>query len=103
MYEAVASCKDIARAPVTYWEPSGVTLAGFCYAVRHGMKVQLVTPYRVSHLQRYGVTVRGNVTSVYQPLRHVYFEEVGRGLEDVSGIMYEVGAWVQLALEKILF
>jgi hypothetical protein len=29
------------------------------------MKVQLVTPYRVSHLQRYGVTVRGNVTSVY--------------------------------------
>jgi hypothetical protein len=37
------------------------------------MKVQLVTPYRVSHLQRYGVTVRGNVTSVYQPL-------VARGL-----------------------
>ena len=99
MYEAVASCKDIARAPVTNWEPRGVTLAGYGYAVRHGM----TTPYRVSHLQRYGVTVRGNVTSVYQPLRHVYFEEVGRGLEDVSGIMYEVGAWVQLALEKILF
>ena len=32
------------------------------------MKVQLVTPYRVSHLQRYGVTVRRNVTSVYPPL-----------------------------------
>jgi hypothetical protein len=32
------------------------------------MKVQTVTPYRVSHLQRYGVTVRGNVTSVYPPL-----------------------------------
>ena len=32
------------------------------------MKVQLVTPYRLSHLQRYGVTVRGNVTSVYPPL-----------------------------------
>jgi hypothetical protein len=31
------------------------------------MKVQIVTPYRVSHLQRYGVTVRGNVTSVYPP------------------------------------
>jgi hypothetical protein len=30
------------------------------------VKVQFVTPYRVSHLQRYGVTVRGNVTSVYQ-------------------------------------
>ena len=33
------------------------------------MKVQLVTPYRVSLLQRYGVTVRDNVTSVYPPLR----------------------------------
>jgi len=32
------------------------------------MKVRLVTPYRVSHLQRYGVTIRGNVTSVYPPL-----------------------------------
>jgi len=39
-----------------------------CYAVGHGMKVQLVTPYRVSHLQRYGVTVHSNVTSVYPPL-----------------------------------
>jgi hypothetical protein len=28
------------------------------------MNVQIVTPYRVSHLQRYGVTVSGNVTSV---------------------------------------
>jgi len=35
------------------------------------MKVQLVTPYRVSHLQRYGVTVRGNVTSVYPPLERI--------------------------------
>jgi len=68
MCEAAASCKDIARAPVTKWEPHGVTLAGYCYAVGHGMKVQLVTPYRVSRLQRYGVTVRGNVTSVYPPL-----------------------------------
>jgi hypothetical protein len=56
-------------APVTNWEPPGVTLAGYYYAIRHGMKVQTVTPYRVSHLQRYGVTVRGNVTSVYPPLR----------------------------------
>jgi hypothetical protein len=68
MYEATASCKDIARPPVTNWEPPGVTLAGYCYAMRHGMKVQLVTPYCVSHLQRYGVTVRANVTSVYPPL-----------------------------------
>jgi hypothetical protein len=49
-------------APVTNWEPHGVTLAGYCYGMRHEMKVQIVTPYRVSHLQRYGVTVRGNVT-----------------------------------------
>ena len=54
-------------APVTNWERQCVTLAGYWYAVRHGMKVQLVTPYRVSLLQRYGVTVRGNVTSVYPP------------------------------------
>ena len=32
------------------------------------MKIQLVTPYRASHLQRYGVTLRGNVTSVDPPL-----------------------------------
>jgi hypothetical protein len=49
-------------------EPHGVTLAGYCYAMRHGMKDQIVAPYIVSHLQRYGVTVRGNVTSVYPPL-----------------------------------
>jgi hypothetical protein len=35
------------------------------------MKVQIVTPYRVSHLQRYDVTVRGNVTSVYPPVHAV--------------------------------
>ena len=62
MYEAAVSCKDITWAPVTHWEPQRVKLAGYCYAVRHGMQVQLVTPYRVSHLQRYPVTVRGNVT-----------------------------------------
>jgi len=67
MYEAAASCKDIAWAAVTNWEPRGVTLTGYYYAVRHRMKVQLVTPYHVSHLQRLGVTVRGNVTSVHPP------------------------------------
>ena len=61
-YEAAVTCKDIARAPVTNWEPRGVTLAGYTYAVRHGVKFQLVTPYRVIHLQRDGLTVRGNVT-----------------------------------------
>jgi hypothetical protein len=68
MYEAAASCKDdIAPAPVTNWEPLGITLAGYWYAMRHGMKVQIVTPYRVSHLQRCGVTERVNVASVYPP------------------------------------
>jgi hypothetical protein len=67
MYEAAVSCKDIARAPVTNWEPQCVTLAGCCYAVRHGMKVQLITLYHVTHLQRFGVTVHSNVTSVYPP------------------------------------
>jgi hypothetical protein len=52
-------------APVTNWEHDGVTLAGYCYAMRHGMKVQIVTPFRVSLLQRYGTMVHGNVTSVY--------------------------------------
>ena len=69
MYEAAASCKDITQAPVTNWEPQCVTLAGYCYAVRHGMKVQLVTTYRVRHLQRYSLTVHGNVTAVYLPLQ----------------------------------
>jgi len=35
------------------------------------MKVQLVTSYRVSHLQRYGVTVRDNVTSMDPPLEAI--------------------------------
>jgi hypothetical protein len=78
MYEAAASCKDIARTPVTNWEPRdvygmkvqlvcnvtrlryAVTLRG--YDTR--LFVQLVTPYRITTLQHYVVTVRGNVTSV---------------------------------------
>jgi len=64
MYEAAASCKDVARVPVTNCEPQCVTLARYCYAVRQRMKVQHVTPYHVSHLQRYGVRIRGNVTNV---------------------------------------
>jgi hypothetical protein len=53
---------------VTNWETNGATLVGYCYAVRHGMTVHLVNACRVSHLQRYGVTVRGKVTSVYRTL-----------------------------------
>jgi hypothetical protein len=55
-------------APVTNWEPHGVTLAGYCHAMRHGIKVQIVTPCRISHLQRYGITVCASITSVYPPL-----------------------------------
>jgi hypothetical protein len=66
MYEAAASCKeDIVRAPVTNSEPHGVTLAGYCYAMRHGMKVQIVRI--VSQLQRCGVTERLTLRSVYPP------------------------------------
>jgi hypothetical protein len=67
MHEAAASCKDIARASVTDCDPPDVTLAGCCYAMKHGMKIQIVTPYRVSHLQRYGVMESGKVTRVHQP------------------------------------
>ena len=55
-------------APITNWEPHGVMLAGYRHAMRHGMKVLIVNPYCVNHLQRYGLTDRGNVTSVYPPL-----------------------------------
>jgi hypothetical protein len=35
MYEAAASCKDIALtwAPVTNWEPHSVMRGGYCYTV----------------------------------------------------------------------
>jgi hypothetical protein len=36
-------------APITNWEPHYLTLAGYCYAMRHRMKVKTVTQYRVSH------------------------------------------------------
>jgi len=55
MYEAAASCKDIILSSVSNWETHCVTLAGYSYTERHGMKVQLVSSYRVSHLQRYGI------------------------------------------------
>jgi hypothetical protein len=50
MYEAAASCKEIAQAPVTNWEPHDVTLAGHCYQMKQGVKVQIINTYRVSHL-----------------------------------------------------
>jgi len=68
MYKATISRKHIFQAPVTNWEPHDVTLGGYCYVVRYGMQVQLITLYCVSHLQCYDVTVHGNVTSVYVAL-----------------------------------
>jgi len=38
------------------------------------MKVQLVTPYRVSNWQSYGGTVRSDVASVYPPL--LFFKKI---------------------------
>jgi len=79
MYEVAASCKDIARTPVTNYEPRDVTLAGY-YAVRYGVKVQLVcnvtrSRYAVVCSARNSVpyhslaTLRGYITSVDPPLR----------------------------------
>jgi hypothetical protein len=48
MYEAAASRKDIARAPVTNWDPSDVTPAGYWYAMIQGMK--LVQADRPEHV-----------------------------------------------------
>jgi hypothetical protein len=50
-------------APVTNCEPHAVTLAGYCNTILNGITLQIVTLYHVSYEQRYGVTVRGNVTS----------------------------------------
>jgi hypothetical protein len=55
-------------ASITNWEPHGVTLAGYCYAMRHRMRVQIATPFCVSQLQCYDIIVCGNITSVYPPL-----------------------------------
>jgi hypothetical protein len=54
-------------ASVTNWEPHGVTLTGYCYVMRYGMKVEIVTLFRVSHLQHYGVAEHGYIRSVYPP------------------------------------
>jgi hypothetical protein len=54
-------------APVTNEEPHGVTLAGYCYGMWHGVKVLIVTVYRVSHLQCQGVMICGNITGVHPP------------------------------------
>jgi predicted PurR-regulated permease PerM len=61
MYEAAASCEDIAWTLVTNWEPQYVMLAGYGYAVRHMIKIQLITPYCVSRnvtVLRYTVTLQ---------------------------------------------
>jgi len=87
MYEAAASCKYIARAPVANRKYRGVTLAGY-YALRYGMKVQLVTPQRIIHLQGYEVTLRCNVTSVSPYLFNMYSKYILRrvGFKDNIGI-----------------
>jgi len=83
VYDAAASCKDIILASVTNRETNSVTPAGDSYAVRHGMKVQLVTSYRVHHLQPYG--------DVGTPWRHKIVPIFKAGiLERITG-----NAWVE--------
>jgi hypothetical protein len=65
-------------APVTNWEPHGVTLAGYCYGMRHGMKVQIVTAYGVGHLQHYGIKEHGNLTSVYPHCNRILLTDTER-------------------------
>jgi hypothetical protein len=63
MYKASASCKDIARASVTNWEPQCVNARRIL--LRREARDESSARKSVScHLQRYGVTVRGNVTTV---------------------------------------
>jgi hypothetical protein len=59
----------ILLAPVTNWDPHGVMHEGYCYAMRHRMKVNLVSPFRVIHLQRYSVTERGNINKSVPTLK----------------------------------
>jgi hypothetical protein len=57
MYEAAAICKDIARAPVTHWEPQCVTPAGYCYAVEardESSARNSVSCQSLATLRRYG-------------------------------------------------
>ena len=84
-------------------------LAVYCYAVRHGLKVQHVTPYRVSLLQRYGVTVRGNVTSVYLSLVRGYIGDTTQQSgptsdeeADISHITVYVNGLKQIRMECYL-
>jgi hypothetical protein len=58
---------SLPAALVTNRELPAVTLAGYCYAKRHGMKVEIVTLYGESHLQCCGITECGNIKSVYLP------------------------------------
>jgi hypothetical protein len=86
-------------APATNGEPHGVTLAGYCYAMKHGMEVLIVTPYRVSHLQRYGDTVRGNVTSVYPPLHNTEASSFSHCCsEKANSITYSERVYVALGI-----
>jgi len=63
MYETVASCKDISWATVTNWETQARELVGSCYAVKQECNFIWYLAI-VSGLQRYGVTLSGNITSL---------------------------------------
>ena len=54
MYEAAASCKDIARTPVTNLEPHGVTLAGRREARDASSARNSISCQSLATLRRYG-------------------------------------------------
>ena len=61
------------------------------------MKFQLVTLYHVSHLQRYGITVNSDITSVYPPLVFTYIlKEYTAFISKVEGFKKNAkhGEWV---------
>ena len=61
-----------------------------------------LTTIHTRHLKIQHVQKINNTKVRKRSIRHVYFEDVSRGLEGLRGIMYEVGAWIQLAPDKIL-
>jgi len=63
------------------------------------MKFHLVTLYRVSHSQCYGITVRSNITSVYPPLVFTYvLKEYTAFISRVEGFKKNAkhGEWVDM-------
>jgi hypothetical protein len=68
MYEDAASCNDIAKGYRNKLGTAWSNARSILLRRETRDESSIVTPFRFSHLQRYGITVRGNVTSVCPPL-----------------------------------